>query len=221
MLEVILADSELELVPPDLWRHPAVRKDARRRGKRPGELLLDSSLHHAALRSLPDGERRGRPDIVHVALLVANESILNREGRLHMHLHTRHNQSMEVDPAMRVIKNYDRFKGLMEQLFERGAVPPSGLPLLRMQEKSLSEVVNARSSDVVVLLAERGERVPLETVLRESTTCIVGGFPHGDFLSEVKGLADRTVCLYPETLPAWTVLMEVVVAYEKMFIPGR
>jgi len=78
----ILADSELEIIPPEIARLPAIRKDAERRGKRAEEMLLDSSLHHSAMRGLDQWERRGRPDIVHMSMLIANESILNREGML-------------------------------------------------------------------------------------------------------------------------------------------
>ncbi|MEO2151558.1 MAG: 16S rRNA methyltransferase, partial [Thermococcus sp.] len=86
MLHLVIADSELELVPESIADHPAVVNYARRRGKKPEEVILEGSYHHAALRKLEDGERRGRPDIVHICLLNALESIANKEGKLRVYV---------------------------------------------------------------------------------------------------------------------------------------
>ena len=80
MISFVLAESELEMVPEKLLSHPAVVSSAKRRGKKPEEILLDSNFHHNALKGIEDGERRGRPDIAHVFLLVALESIANKRG---------------------------------------------------------------------------------------------------------------------------------------------
>jgi len=37
MLNLILVEAALEIVPPGIQHHPSVRRDAKRRGKRPGE----------------------------------------------------------------------------------------------------------------------------------------------------------------------------------------
>ena len=55
MLTLVLADTELERVPVEIQRHPSVRASARKRGRSPGSILLDSSLHHPALRKAPEG----------------------------------------------------------------------------------------------------------------------------------------------------------------------
>ena len=49
-LNLLLADSELEMVPRELWSHPAVVQNAKKRGKKPSQVLLDASLHHSAFR---------------------------------------------------------------------------------------------------------------------------------------------------------------------------
>ncbi|HKZ99119.1 MAG TPA: hypothetical protein VJ326_05980 [Thermoplasmata archaeon] len=61
MLTLVLADAELELVPSEIAGHPAVHSSAKKRGRSPTSLLLDSSLHHPALRDMPE-PRRGPPD---------------------------------------------------------------------------------------------------------------------------------------------------------------
>ncbi|RLE91418.1 MAG: 16S rRNA methyltransferase, partial [Thermoprotei archaeon] len=52
-LSIIFIDAALELVPKSLWSHPSVRATAARRGKKPGEILLDKSLHYHAMKRLP------------------------------------------------------------------------------------------------------------------------------------------------------------------------
>lgn len=50
---------------------------------------------------------------------------------------------------------------------------------------------------------------------KEDDVCvIVGGFPHGDFLSDVEELTDELVSIDPELLCAPTVMMRAIFAYE-------
>ncbi len=119
MMHLILADSELELMPEEIKKR---------------KILLDSSLHHSLMKGLKDWKRRGRPDIVHVFLLIAQESILNRKGLLKTYIHTRNDEIIYVNPEMRIIKNYNRFKGLMQQLLIHGKVPLKGKSLMEMKK---------------------------------------------------------------------------------------
>ncbi len=219
MLHLVIADAELELVPKAIADHPAVVNYAKRRGKRPGEVLLDSTYHHAALRKLPDGERRGRPDIVHFCLLNALESIANKEGLLRVYVHTRNNEVIYIKPETRLPRNYNRFIGLMESLFKSGAVP-KGLELLRIEKKSLGELVNEIGPDGVFVMHEGGRFVkPLEfgrmLAELENPVVVVGGFPHGDFRSEIPW---ERISIYKGPLVAWTVVNEITVSFEHWVI---
>jgi rRNA pseudouridine-1189 N-methylase Emg1 (Nep1/Mra1 family) len=46
-------------------------------------------------------------------------------------------------------------------------------------------------------------------------TCIVGGFPHGDFKSPAKKLATRRLSLSSSPLKIWTVASELITSYER------
>lgn len=210
MLHVVLAESELELVPPEIASHPQVRAYARKRGKKAEETLLDATYHYRAMRKLSDWERRGRPDIVHVCLLNALESIANKEGLLRLYVHTRNDEVIHVKPETRIPKNYNRFVGLMEELFRRGVVP-KGLELLRMERKSLEELLDELGGEVFIL-HEGGEPVSIVDLVEvlEGAVVVIGGFPHGDFKRMPRG---RRVSIYPKPLTAWSVLNEVVVSY--------
>ena len=79
-LNVVVAEAALELVPSEILKAPAVRNDAARRGVEPARMLLDRSLHHAAMLKLDEGHKRGRPDLVHAALLSLTGSPLYLDG---------------------------------------------------------------------------------------------------------------------------------------------
>jgi rRNA small subunit pseudouridine methyltransferase Nep1 len=228
-LHLVLAESALELVPEELWSHPAVAKSARARNKRPGELLLEDTFHHSAMRAaakknqFPGLERRGRPDIIHLCLLVALESRLNHEGSLRCWVHTRNDETIEVDPEIRLQRAQHRFNGLMEQLLLQGEVPPGAeKPLLRVHsETSLADAVKRTGARQIVLFDENGED---ENVLDESLTAdgqdqdlavLIGGFPTGPLTSDLSGLSHKTIRLGSRPLTAWTVASEILVRYHQ------
>ena len=198
MMHLILADSELELMPEEIKK---------------GRILLDSSLHHSLMKGFKDWKRRGRPDIVHIFLLIAQESILNKEGLLRTYVHTRNNEIIYVNPEMRIIKNYNRFKGLMQQLLIHGKVPLKGGSLMKMKKERLDELLNKIKAKKIVF-SRKGKRKALQDVFEENVACIIGGFPSGNFISSVEKYADEIIRLHEEMLPAWIVAMEAIVAYE-------
>src|SRR6266511_5565948 len=156
MLTLVLADTELELVPVELQRHPSVRASARKRGRSPAAILLDSSFHHPALKKFPEGERRGRPDITHITLVVALDSILNLEGGLRVFVHTRNDEAIQFAPETRIPKNYTRFVGLMEDLFEKGEVPEEN-PLIHMDRGVSLESLLGKLGGEAWAFADGGE----------------------------------------------------------------
>jgi rRNA small subunit pseudouridine methyltransferase Nep1 len=224
MLTMILADAELEIMPAELCNHPAVIGYARQRGKQPRQILLDSNYHHAAMAHLSEGRRRGRPDITHLFLLTALESIVNKQGLLRILIHTRNDMVITVNPQTRIMRSYERFLGLMEQLFETHVVPKSEQPLLSLQENvSLSQAVKQQQADVVITLSKDGTAIKLPEYFRElqqqkkqHLLVLIGGFPSGKFHSDIKSIATESISLYPEMLPAWTVASEILVNYGNM-----
>jgi rRNA small subunit pseudouridine methyltransferase Nep1 len=221
MLTLVLAEAELELVPPELLHHPAVIGHSRQRGKEPAHILLDSNYHHAAMATLPEGRRRGRPDMTHLFLLTALESVANKKGQLKVIIHTRNNEVIRVHPETRIMRNYERFLGLMEQLLERCAVPDEKHPLLELQRHvTLSSLIEETDADIVASFSKTGTPVKLSEYFKkhskQNITCIIGGFPSGEFHTDIKAIADDVISLYPEMLPVWTVTSEILVNYENV-----
>jgi len=171
MLRLVFVEASLERVPASIAKHPAILKDARRRKKKPTDMLLDDSKHHAAMKELPEREKRGRPDIVHACLLAALDSELNQRGELEIFVHTINGEIIRIDGETRLPRNYNRFVGLMEDLFRKRMIKA---------EKPLMEFVDASLKDILIppvaLMRENGRPF----VPKAKTVCI-GAFPHGDF----------------------------------------
>ncbi|MHA1733955.1 MAG: 16S rRNA methyltransferase [Promethearchaeota archaeon] len=165
-LRLVLAQSALELVPRELLADPSVVADARRRGKKAREVLLDASLHQSAMKSLPGRRSRGRPDIVHFFLLSVLGTPLNFQGRLELVVHARGDRILHIHPEVRLPRSQDRFKGIVEGLFQRsGGTGVAGGDFLELTRGSLGSVVGeaARrpgSYRRVIVLARDGRPPP-------------------------------------------------------------
>ncbi len=219
MLNLIIADAEVEQVPKELASHPAMDWLAKRRRKLPTEIILNSGVHYEAMRGLADWNRRGRPDIAHMCLLLALDAPLNYEGLLRTYVHTRHNRLITVDPSSRLPRMQNRFEGLLEKLFSTGAAPLEK-PLLKMEKRTLKGLVEELKSRRVVTFSDGGKRRSIGEayagLTREDDVCIiVGGFPRGDFLSNVGEISDEIVSIDPEQLTAPTVVARAIYAYEE------
>ncbi len=218
MLIMILADAELELVPQEMLEHPSVIRNAKRRKKKPSKLVLDSSLHRSAFKDEADAQRRGRPDIVYAFLSLCLDSIPNKEGKLTTLVHTRKDEMIEFSPDYRLPISHHRFVGLMEDLFDKGAVPP-GKPVMRMtKQMPLENILKKCSPGTTICLSPSGEPADLLTLFGEvkaPVACILGGFPEGDYASPAVELSDRAVSISPHLLKVWTVASHVLVSYNQ------
>lgn len=227
MLNLIIADAELELIPQEITGHQIIARYAKQKGKPAPKLLLNSSIHHAAMASLTEGRRRGRPDITHLILLVALESILNKQGQLRIWIHTRNDEVITVSPETRIMRNEDRFAGLLEQLFDKGSVPDPEKPLLSLKKQTLAQLLQEIRSDHVFACDSTGTRTWLTAYFhdlngqhKENVTAIIGGFPSGPYHTDLSKLVNETISIYPETLAAWTVTAEVLVSFEHAILPA-
>jgi rRNA small subunit pseudouridine methyltransferase Nep1 len=220
LLILILAESALETVPKGLWSHPAIRCHSKRRGKPPGRILLDRSYHHSAMKKLRENEKRGRPDIVHFALLEALGSPLNKERLIRVYVHTNNDHVITVNPEARLPRNYDRFVGLLEQLFELGRVSSVEQILLKLERKTLSQLLEETESDYVMAFSRKGSPETLEETIsrllaKQRPAVIIGGFPHGHFSETTIRLADEVVCVDSDMLETWTLTSRVIYEYER------
>jgi rRNA small subunit pseudouridine methyltransferase Nep1 len=222
VLNLVLAESALETIPRQLWRHPLIRSYVEDRRKKAQFLLLDRSYHHAAMRNLLWGEKRGRPDIVHFSLLEALGTPLSKEGLLQVYVHTISNCVISIKRETRLPRNYNRFLGLFEQLFELRQIPSSGPPLLTLTENTiLSRLVKKIKPDYIVAFSREGNFRTLQESISEfsdkkNPLAIVGGFPHGSFTKDTLKLADQVVAIDRQMLETWTLTARIIYEYEKL-----
>jgi rRNA small subunit pseudouridine methyltransferase Nep1 len=216
-LNFILAESALELVPKEIQRSAAVLSDSRRRGIDPSRILLDRSFHHSAMAGLNEGEKRGRPDLVHAVLLSVAATPLYLDGSMKVYVQTCQNLVLEIEERTRIPKSYLRFRGLAEKLLlER---PQGGL--VKVYPAGMRELVRrVVIPDLVVGLSTQGGRMSLEELAKMLTAArspclVVGGFPHGHFSPETLRLTDKLVRIDARPLEAHVVTARVVYEVEK------
>jgi rRNA small subunit pseudouridine methyltransferase Nep1 len=224
MLHIILLDCALELVPREISSLKQIQKHATRRGKKPSELLLDQTHHGQSMTKLSQSERRGRPDITFLSLMSILETPLCKEGLLSVHLHLQDGRIIEVQPDVRLPRNYDRFVGLMEQLLLQGRVPPQGDPLLHINEGSIEDLLSklkAESDNTKTFLAvEGGKQTSIESLRNllpqdPSVPVIVGvgAFPHGNLSDETVSMFGTHLELDRDVMMAWHVSAELLWIY--------
>ncbi|MEM3030442.1 MAG: 16S rRNA methyltransferase [Candidatus Micrarchaeia archaeon] len=219
MLAIVIADAALELVPAAIARHPIIASHARKRRKKPTELLLDASLHWRAMEKLENRERRGRPDIIHDLIKLALDSQLNKAGRLCMSVHTLEDKVIRMNPETRASRNYNQFVGLIEDLYKKKSIEAEGKRLLWLEEKSLAGLLAELSGFALLVCDVRGKLFSLRELAgffeaHRDAGVIIGGFPHGDFLSQTALANQPKISLSPVELTAPAVLAKVLSAYE-------
>jgi len=225
MLTLILAESSIERVPPQLTKQPSVVAHAQRKGKDPAYLILDRSYHHSAMRMLESQHRslsllkRGRPDIAFHVLLQVLGSPLNREGLLKTYVHTVEDKVIQLDPSLRLPRNYDRFIGLLEQLYDRKSVPPDAPALLRLRECTLPRLVEESKASVVVAFSTIGKPATMKDacskiLLADEPVVLIGGFAHSHFQESTLRLATHIFSIDRESLDAWVVAARIIYEYE-------
>lgn len=218
MLTLIVAEAELELMPRALLANPRVVARAKKRRRAPSHLVLDQAFDHDAMRGLEDGDRRGRPDIVHMALLLALDSVLARRGAVRVLVHTRSDELIRVRPELRIMRNQAKFVTLAEDLLRQGEVPV-GAPLLTLERgRTLESVVHAEARGARVLMDVGGELARgarfAEWMAAGDLTVVVGGFPRGAFRQARPEWFDHVVRVADVELTVWSALVPVLAGCE-------
>jgi rRNA small subunit pseudouridine methyltransferase Nep1 len=216
VLNLVIAEAALELVPDEISRHASVRNDARRRELDPSEILLDRSIHHAAMLKLEDDHKRGRPDLVHLTLLTVTSTPLYQAGGVKVFIQTRGGEVLEFREKTRPPKSYSRFRDLMQQtLLER---PGSGL--ISVYEASIPGLLKRIGPDLVIGLSVQGRPVGLEDLAQrlagaKNAVVLVGGFPKGHFTPETTEALDQLERIDANPMDAHVVAARLVYEVEK------
>ncbi len=223
---MIIADAALETVPKNLLNHPSLKKMLRTGDKNIPGMLLDRTFHHFAMVSnrLVEGYRRGRPDIVHIALLCSLSTPLFKKNHLKVFVHTFNDNIIMIGNNVRLPKSYTRFEGLVLDLMKnKKIVSPEGNLLLEFFENmTFNElIVKHIKPDVTIGLTVTGDLKPTEYVARElsdnDNPCVViGGFPKGHFSKGVDFHLDKKYSIHPDGLETHVVVSRLLYEFEKI-----
>ncbi|HID44014.1 MAG TPA: 16S rRNA methyltransferase [Archaeoglobaceae archaeon] len=214
---IILLETSLETIPSPISKHPSVLRDAEKRRKDPGKILLDDSLHHQAIASLKDGKKRGRPDIAHFCLISALDSRLS--DYMNIYVHTINNDLIWINNKTRLPRNYNRFKGLIEKLFEERVIRNEEV-LLKIVDKDLGCLLSSLKG-IKILMSGNGEKDEdfFSKIKQEVVVCI-GGFPHGNFSKETLRILNENsfvkVSLGKESFTSNYVMNKVICILENL-----
>jgi len=212
-------------VPPNIVNHAAVQNRGRRLGLKPSETLLDRSYHHDAMNKLQDNGKRGRPDIVHFALMEALGTPLFLKGQLRVDVHTIDNKLISIANNLRIPKSYFRFEGLMVNLFRDKIIKSdTGIMLMEISDGTLAKLLNSIKPTKIIGLSTNGVRNTAEMAVAKNlkTDCafVVGGFPRGHFSETTTRLLNLTYSISDIGLEAHVVIARVLYECEKLFEKG-
>lgn len=227
MIYLIFAEAALEVIPKVLWNKPKIKEYANKKGKPPSSILLDASNLYYVMKELNDFNKRGRPDIIHFSLLYALGSELNIRGKLKVYVHTLNDQIICLDSKVRLPRNYTRFTGLMEQLFERKVITDQdGNKLLSISSMKLNKLLAGLGLEQVIILQEGKPILPTSLIddkirREEDLAFIIGAFPHGNYRQETLELSSLRYSLSEYLLDTWNVTGKLLAICELLMLTGN
>ncbi|MFX0187314.1 MAG: 16S rRNA methyltransferase [Candidatus Hodarchaeota archaeon] len=216
-LIIILAECGLELIPREIRNHPIVKKHLSR--KNYSSQILDNALHHSAMINLPNREKRGRPDIAHICILNALGTPLSKSGNLRLIIQTVQNRIFEINPEIRITRNFNRFKGLMAKLLVDGAIAVDNTFLISGFDGTLIDLIQTFKDPHITILSSKGRQIknfhelfPYNSSYNKIV--IIGGFQKGNFTKDILAFSDNIVSISKYQLDAWIVVNKIINYYE-------
>jgi len=214
---IILADSALELIPEEIHNNHHIKNYCKKQKKNPTQILLDSSYHYKAMRELVDFKRRGRPDIIHFSLIsiLGTPLLKNQCKNVRIIIHTYDKKMIEINPQTRIPRNYNRFKGLIEDLFEKNQIIADKLELMSIiNNSSLENELRNTPKNQIILFTSKGTLVNFREYINSLANLdlafIVGGFPYGSFSDTINHLSDNKIAIKYGSFDAWTVISRII-----------
>lgn len=232
LVALVIAEASLETVPKQIARHMSVIRHAKKLGKKPTEILLDRSYHHSAMVTgrLKSVWKRGRPDIVHFALVEALSTPLYLKNKLDVYVYTISRKVILIGANLRIPKSYFRFEGLMMKLFKDKIIKneqDNKILLELLDDVTFEHLIKriARSSKSIGLSSGGVASTAQEVVSKCfdgidecQSTIVIGGFPKGHFSEDISNLLDNLYSVGKIRLEAHVVIARVLYECEKKML---
>jgi rRNA small subunit pseudouridine methyltransferase Nep1 len=217
---IILEEASLELVPKRFWNHESCKIVEARFGLPPQSQILDDNFHHKIIVDMSENEKRGRPDIVHFALLDIVSTPAYLRGLIRPIIRTVNGDVILIKENVRLPRTELRFNGVMSKIL-RKETSLSEARLFDFKEgQTIGELVESLNLSKVSCLSTEGIEKDLSDLVAtltketsdDSIGWIVGGFARGHFSEEVKKLADDLISISNYALASHVVTARL--AYE-------
>lgn len=220
-ITLIIAESSLEIIPEEIRNEKIIKIFCKRKAKPSEQALLDQSYHHKAILKLNQPEKRGRPDIAHFSLLEATSIPLFFKNQLDVYLHTIDDKVIWIGKNVRFPKVYERFIGLIEQLYTKKNISYQGRELLRLSKGSLEELLNEVKPSTVIGLSRIGKHSSFEAISEHTLkygrpVFVVGGFARGHFSERNFELMNNVFSVSEYGLEAHVVVSRILYETEKL-----
>jgi rRNA small subunit pseudouridine methyltransferase Nep1 len=210
---IILEEASLELVPKKYWSQESCKLYEARFGIPPGSQILDDNFHHDIVQKLHGKEKRGRPDIVHFALLDIVSTPAYFENLVRPVIHTRNDEVIVIKEGVHLPRTLPRFNGVMSKILQ-GEAGGKELDLFEFRQvQNTEDLIRSLGTRGVCCLTSQGIHRDLDKFVYEKSgsagkgvqVWIVGGFARGHFKEHVKGLATDLVSISDHSLAAHVV----------------
>lgn len=208
---LILEEASLEILPAKFASSKEAIRVTERFGVTPRMQILDRNFHRDILSSFGDHQKKGRPDVVHFAVLDATSTPLFEDGLLDLFVRTRQGVTIQIKTGTRPPRTLQRFCGVMATLLS-GTYNVEEEALFSVEkDRSFSNLVKGLKIDKIISFSSQGSDCSLRSVVAQESASekriawVVGGFPHGHFSNEVLELSDKVVSISPKALPAHVV----------------
>jgi rRNA small subunit pseudouridine methyltransferase Nep1 len=174
---------------------------------------------------LQDNSKRGRPDIVHFALMEALSTPIFVKGQLHLYVHTIDDKLITIADNLRIPKSYFRFEGLVMGLFRDKVVKSDqGTVLMEISDGTFEDLLNEVKPARVIGLSTTGVQSNAEKVVAENLVddcaLVVGGFARGHFSESTTRLLNLTYSISDIGLEAHVVIARILYECEKLLEKG-
>jgi rRNA small subunit pseudouridine methyltransferase Nep1 len=210
----------LEIVPKEIQNHSACKKVDLRFGTSPSRQILDENLHHEAMKALKNREKRGRPDVVHFALLDIISTPLYQLGKIDVIIHTINDESIFLKSAVRLPRTLDRFKGVMSKILTSELGETERKLFKFNKSETFGELINDICPEYVIGFSRSAASKPLSEVAHEKGASgkiawVIGGFPFGSFEQDALGYISSLYSVSDLSLAAHVVTARLCYELEK------
>ena len=178
------------------------------------------------MKRLPDSWKRGRPDIVHFALMEALSTPLFMNMMLKVYVHTINDKIIAIADNLRIPKSYFRFERLMVSLFRDNLIKSNeGAILMELSDGTFADLVDIIKPDMVIGLSSVGVQSNAQKVAENArsvdhSSLVIGGFAKGHFSENVTKSLGPTYSISNLALETHVVIARILYECEKLLEKG-